>query len=87
MRPQMAVVCSFLRVLRSMISLLTTINLTNVLQLKCGAHFTLPFVLFLDCPIGNRDKARRFSTFLLGRLKDKREIHDNIFVATIDFNY
>jgi len=63
-----------------MISLLTTINLTNVLQLKCGAHFTLPFVLFLDCPIGNRDKARRFSTFLLGRLKDKREMTTSLLL-------
>jgi len=68
-------------------SLSTTINLTSVLQLKCGAHFTPLFVLFLDCLISHRDKARHFSTFLLGRLKGKREIHDNIFVATIDFNY
>jgi len=51
------------------------------------SSFHSSFVLFLDCPIGHRDKARRFSTFLLGRLKDKREMHDNIFVATIDFNY
>jgi len=49
MRPIMAVVCSFLRALRSMNSLFTTINLTGVLQLKCGACFTLLFVLFLDC--------------------------------------